>query len=62
MADAIIRVSHLEKSFGKMDKERFYQITGSQFMEINRSFVPITVRRLRTLLPHFSCWYFHSAL
>ena len=28
----------LEKSFGKMDKERFYQITGSQFMEINTVF------------------------
>ena len=28
----------LEKSFGKMDKDRFYQITGSQFMEINTVF------------------------
>lgn len=28
----------LEKSFEKMEKERFYQITGNQFMEINTAF------------------------
>ncbi|MFR3761811.1 MAG: rhamnulokinase, partial [[Clostridium] symbiosum] len=31
-------VGMLEKSFSKMDKDRFYQITGSQFMEINTVF------------------------
>lgn len=28
----------LEKSFEKIDRERFYQITGNQFMEINTAF------------------------
>lgn len=40
-------IGMLEKSFGKIDKDEFYQITGNQFMEINTAFQLLTLREKR---------------
>ena len=37
----------LEKSFEKIEKERFYQITGNQFMEINTAFQLLALKEKR---------------
>lgn len=37
----------VEKSFEKMDKERFYQITGNQFMDINTVFQLLSIKENR---------------
>ncbi len=40
-------VGMLEESFGYLDKERFYEITGNQFMEINTAFQLLSLKMNR---------------
>lgn len=40
----------VEKSFEKIDKEKFYQITGNQFMEINTAFQLLALKEQRAKL------------